>query len=241
VPQVSIITPTHNRTQFLPAIWKCVREQSVHDFEWLVLDSSRHAAPIFESISDARVKYLHNPNRMTIGAMRNALCEAATGDIIALFDDDDFYAPHYIASMLSLMDREDADFVKLLGFYVYHRQHGVFGYWDLEKNLDIHYRFGPDGVIAGHFIPADGNGRLGFGFSFLFRRRVWEASHFLDQDWNEDGLFAEAAVRQFKFAGTQDIDCSCLHIVHTCSTSISYPQYLLPSALLARLFPGFHG
>jgi glycosyltransferase involved in cell wall biosynthesis len=241
MPRVSIITPTYNRAEFLPGIWKCVREQSVDSFEWLVLDGSRQPSPIFRSITDARVRYLHNPNRMTIGAMRNALCESATGDIVALFDDDDFYAPHYIEGMLSLMEREAADFVKLLGFYLYHRQHGAFGYWDLEKNLDIHYRFGPDGVVPGQYIPADGDSRLGFGFSYVFRRHVWEASPFRDRDWNEDGLFAEAAVGKFKFAGIQDMDCSCLHIVHAGNTSISYPQHILPQVLLARLFPSFCG
>ncbi len=56
---------------------------------------------------------------------------------------DDFYAPHYIADMLSLMDERSADFVKLFGFFLYARQHEVFAYWDLEKSIDVHDRFVP--------------------------------------------------------------------------------------------------
>jgi glycosyltransferase involved in cell wall biosynthesis len=96
MPRVSIITPTINREGLLPAIWNCVRAQSVEDFEWLVLDGSSQPAPMFETINDARVRYMHEPKQMTIGARRNVLCEAAKGSIIVQFDDDDYYAPHYI-------------------------------------------------------------------------------------------------------------------------------------------------
>jgi glycosyltransferase involved in cell wall biosynthesis len=240
VPRVSIITPTLNRTELLPAIWNCVRKQSVDDFEWLVLDGSPQPAPMFETISDTRVKYKHNPNPMTLGGMRNALCESTTGNVVVLFDDDDFYAPRYIDRMLSLMDREGADFVKLFGFFLYHRRNEVFAYWDLERNHDIHYRVGPGGVTAGQYIPGEGDERLGYGFSFVFRRQVWEASRFPDERaWNEDGIFAETAASQFKLAGAQDIECSCLHVVHTTNTSVSYPQHIIPSFMLAQLFPGF--
>ena len=36
---------------------------------------------------------------------RNALCAAVKGEIIAHFDDDDFYGLHYIERMVSFMDR----------------------------------------------------------------------------------------------------------------------------------------
>ena len=40
MPQVSIITPTVNRQNLLPALWEYVCSQTVQDFEWLVHDSS---------------------------------------------------------------------------------------------------------------------------------------------------------------------------------------------------------
>ena len=45
------------------------------------------------------------PESITIGAKRNALCAAVKGEIIAHFDDDDFYGLHYIERMVSFMDR----------------------------------------------------------------------------------------------------------------------------------------
>jgi glycosyltransferase involved in cell wall biosynthesis len=88
---VSIITPTANRVNLLPAIWDCVRNQSIHDFEWLVHDGSAQRTAMFDDINDTRVRYIHESTPMTIGAKRNALCSEAKGEIIAQFDDDDYY------------------------------------------------------------------------------------------------------------------------------------------------------
>ena len=157
-----------------------------------------------------------------------------------MFDDDDFYAPHYIADMLSLMQKSGAEFVKLFGFFLYHRRHDVFAYWDLEKNVDVHYSVDPNGVVPIPYRPSGGDNRLGFGFSYVFRRRVWETARFPDEkNWNEDGEFANAAVARFKFDGMQDAKCSCLHVVHANNNSRSFPQHLLPRFLLPRLFPAF--
>jgi hypothetical protein len=68
MPRVSIITPTINRQDLLPALWDCVRAQSVEDIEWLVFDSSPQSAPMFDAIEDPRVCYRHVPDSMTIGA-----------------------------------------------------------------------------------------------------------------------------------------------------------------------------
>ena len=64
------------------------------------------------------------------------------GDIIAHFDDDDFYGPRYIEGMVSLMTDLNVDFVKLFGFFLYHRTHDVFAYWDLEREFPVHWRLG---------------------------------------------------------------------------------------------------
>ena len=37
---------------------------------------------------------------MKVSAKRNWLCERASAPVIAQFDDDDYYAPNYLAVML---------------------------------------------------------------------------------------------------------------------------------------------
>ena len=41
---------------------------------------------------------------MTIGEKRNVAIATASGDFICHFDDDDLYAPSYLATMLAALD-----------------------------------------------------------------------------------------------------------------------------------------
>ena len=238
MPRVSIITPTMKRQNLLPALWECVRTQSFQDIEWLIHDGSPQPAP---AINDSRVRYMHVPQPMTIGAKRNDLCRAAHGEIIVHFDDDDFYAPHYIQNMLSFMTDQNADFVKLFGFFLYHRAHNVLAYWDLESDFPLHFLLAPNEQPRP--VPNNGHmsGKLGYGFSYVFRLAVWEATQFPDRNHGEDQPFAEAAVANFQSAGKQDTDRTCLHIIHTNNTAITFPQQILPPQILPQLFPDFPG
>jgi glycosyltransferase involved in cell wall biosynthesis len=239
MPRVSIITPTINRVGLLPAIWNCVRAQSVQDFEWLVQDGSSRPAQMFDTINDKRIRYMHVPEPMTIGAKRNALCEAANGSIIAQFDDDDYYAPLYIERMLSLMTACSADFVKLFGYFLFHRANDTFAYWDLERDFPLHYVLEPNAALRVQQYHGGADARWGYGFSYVFHRRVWEAVRFQDRNHGEDQQFANTVVAQFKSAGMQDLNCLCVHVIHTGNTSRAFPQQILHRPLLAKLFPDF--
>ena len=67
----------------------------------------------------------------------------ANGDVIAQFDDDDFYSPRYVENMMTLMRDQNADFVKLFRFFLYQPKHNVFAYWDLERDFPLHFRLSP--------------------------------------------------------------------------------------------------
>jgi glycosyltransferase involved in cell wall biosynthesis len=242
MPQVSIITPTFNRQTLLPALWEGVCAQSVQDIEWLVHDHSLQRAAMFDAINDPRVRYVHVPREMSIGAKRNYLCDAAHGEVIVHFDDDDFYAPHYVESMLSLMRDQNADIVKLFGFFLYQQKHRIFAYWDLERDFPLHFRLSPADQPAAMWNNGQMSGRWGYGFSYVFHRKVWQAVQFPDQNHGEDAVFANTAVDQLEFrsAGKQDVTCSCLHIIHDGNTSIAFPQQILLAESLPILFPKFH-
>ena len=239
MPRVSIITPTANRAPLLPAIWNCVRTQSIDDFEWLILDTSPQPAEMFKTITDRRVRYVHAPAPLSIGAKRNILCEAARGDVIIQFDDDDHYAPHYAARMLSFMTESGADFVKLFGFFLLHRTSNTFAYWDLEHPFPLHYVLSPTADVKVLPFKSGARTRWGYGFSYVFLRRIWQATRFPDRDHGEDQEFADLAVARFPAAGMQDRDYLCVHVIHSSNSSISAPQQILPRPGLTTVFPGF--
>lgn len=92
-PAVSIVTPTANRDNYLPALARCVMRQQV-SWEWLVLDDSPEPSRFMRDLagSDRRIRYTHLSEPMSIGAKRNRLIDMAEASVIAHFDDDDHYA-----------------------------------------------------------------------------------------------------------------------------------------------------
>jgi hypothetical protein len=115
------------------------------------------------------------------------------------------------------------------------------GYWDLT-------------VPCGAFHVCDGTGvelvviddptvlagtELGWGFGFAYRRTVWEAIGFPDQDFDEDGAFSRAAHARFRCGYLLDRQGLCLHEVHGGNTSRAFAQSNIPVFLLPRLFPDY--
>ena len=118
-PIASVITPTFGREWVLPTIYRCFNKQTVTDIEWLVLDDSPQPSKFMQSIQDPRVRYEYLDKRITIGEKRNWLVDKSRSDVIVHFDDDDYYSPIYIETMLSKMREGQADFIKLSGFFLY--------------------------------------------------------------------------------------------------------------------------
>lgn len=245
-PHVSIITPTAGRTAFLPALAQCVRSQQL-PCEWLVLDDSPtpDAWMQAQAAQDARIRYWHSPEHLTIGAKRNQLIAAARGELIAHFDDDDHYAPGYLAGMVRVLTQQRADLIKLSGFFVYMPGEEFLGYMDLNARTGWHYvltrgavdmvRFHEKMQIGADFI-------LFYGFSFVYRRSLYPAIRFEDVDRDEDAGFMRRVVNAGHSAiAVNDAHHQCLHLVHPDSTSRCFARHSLPPFMRQELFPGYAG
>ena len=240
-PVVSIITPTLNRHHFLPLAAKFVLGQSISDLEWLVLDDSPIPSEFMQGLSDPRVIYEHTSKKLTTGGKRNHLIRKARAAVIAQFDDDDFYTSNYLAAMLSAMEKNGADIVKFFGFFVYHKLFKTLGFWDLNIKLGPHWNW--SGAVPTMVMLTEKHSHelkdnhFGFGFSYVFKRKVWDRGPFPDMNANQDGVFMLNAIQQFKLAGLYDVDRTCLHVLHGANASRCFPQYLIPNFLLPSLFP----
>ena len=243
MPAVSIITPTYGRPGLIARQHAIVAAQTLTDFEWLILDDSPAPSPYFATLDDSRVHYHHHPGeRMLVSAKRNWLCERATAPVIAQFDDDDYYAPNYLAVMLKRLAESGADITKLSGWFVYSAQLKRLGWWDTANTLGLHFTFGPDPVLNAFFnqTAPDNmkNNYAGYGFSYVFKRSMWEKASFPHVEYASDHGFVAAALakgcRLDHFADTQGL---CLHVLRKDNMSKSFPQYLLPDFMLQKLFP----
>ena len=111
---LSILTPTYERHAFLPYLARMIQRQTVPltDIEWIVVDDS--ASSLHEWFADhplqtslQRVCYVHLPHKEPIGCKRNLTKTLAHGDYLIHMDDDDYYAPNYIDTVLQRFQATD--------------------------------------------------------------------------------------------------------------------------------------
>ena len=88
-PTVSVLCPTtFSRRAFheiLYASFSC--QEYPGRLELVVYDSDGPRSPFFSKLRDPRVLYVHDCDRVGLGAKRNALVLKATGTYLCLFDD----------------------------------------------------------------------------------------------------------------------------------------------------------
>jgi hypothetical protein len=124
---------------------------------------------------------------------------------------------------------------------LYHTLHKAFGFWDLNVKVGPHWIWSE--ASPGMMMLSDQNNQsfkdnhLGYGFSYVFKKKVWQKTPFPDMGWNSDTVFMLEASRRFRLQGIYDVRCDCLHVLHGTNISRCYPQYLIPNFLVSELFP----
>ncbi|MGB8364025.1 MAG: glycosyltransferase family 2 protein [Rhizomicrobium sp.] len=240
-PIVSIITPTYNREAFLPAIIACVQKQTCQEIEWLVLDDSEIPSLTLSRSSWDRLRYFHSSKRLSIGEKRNRLLDSAKGDIIFHFDDDDFYGPTYIADMMKMMEKIGSDLVLLSGFFCWQLNTGHFGYYRTLVKTGPAFNFNRHGV---EMVKLDDVNipwiHLCYGWSYIYRKKIWEKNPFDAINTFEDRQFVLAAQRNFKVASFESKRLNCAHSVHNFSSSQCFPQFMIPEFVMGSLSPEAH-
>jgi len=240
-PSISVVTPTWGRERLLPLLVDCFRSQTLPALELIVLDDSPVRSPFLENLGDPRITCLHGHTRQTNGAKRDTLIRAAKGDLIAYFDDDDYYAPGYLEFMSSSLG--SADLVTLSSWYNYWVGDGGVYFWDTRAVARWHQRIPPaEGhppFIHGSLLKEEQrrSQTLGYGFSHLFRREmglrlgVPDMAHGADYAFVERGIAAGCAIH-----AVPDEVGRCLHVMHGANVSVIFPQYALPPFVTRQVF-----
>ena len=110
-PRVSIVTPFLDAALFLEAAIESVRDQTLEDWELLLVDDgstdeSTATARRWAAVLPEKVKYLSHPNRQNRGASasRNLGIHHAAGEYLAFLDADDVYLPHKLTEQVAILD-----------------------------------------------------------------------------------------------------------------------------------------
>jgi glycosyltransferase involved in cell wall biosynthesis len=101
--------------------------------EWIILDDgSDPVGDMFEGLDIPNVRYIYSPEKQTIGAKRNRLNNEARGDIIVAMDDDDYYPPERVSSVVKAFKQKPS--YQLAG------ASEVFMYY---SDIKVVYKLGP--------------------------------------------------------------------------------------------------
>jgi glycosyltransferase involved in cell wall biosynthesis len=109
-PLVSVIVPSFNRLEWLPAAVLSVQAQTLPDWELVLIDdgSTDGTARWARSLAEPRLRYFYQNHTGSIAAARNAGVREARGEWIAFLDSDDRWRPDKLARQLARL-REVAD------------------------------------------------------------------------------------------------------------------------------------
>jgi len=198
---VSVICPTSHRMNRHAALYEVFKAQTYpHRDLWILDDDTPRPSPVFAHIAqkDSRVHYRQIPGRQCTGYKRNSLIQESGGSIIVHFDDDDWYCPTYIESMVDKIVTADADLVKL-------------GTWNSRRERDGH-RWTEHSRNPGDM--------WGFGFSYVYRRHAATRIQFPNLYCGEDMMFVSALMHVgMKAVLVMDSPGWVEHLIHGSNTS----------------------
>jgi glycosyltransferase involved in cell wall biosynthesis len=110
-PLVSVIVPTHKRLPYLIQTVRAILAQSYPALEVLIVADGhdQDVADFVSDLKDPRLEYLACPPAGRPAVPRNFGLRHASGEYIALCDDDDLWHREKIQKQIDLMRRERID------------------------------------------------------------------------------------------------------------------------------------
>jgi len=177
MPLVSCIMPTCDRPGWLLQSVAYFRRQDYPARELIIVDDGRQPVqPLLPC--DPRIRVLRLERRTSIGVKRNLACEAAAGEFIAHWDDDDWYAPSRLSAQAAPLLEGAADITAFDNTLFFDLEGWRF--WHCEPAL---YRQLFAGAVHGGTL--------------MFRRRLHDrATRYPDAWLAEDAAFLKAAMRR---------------------------------------------
>jgi hypothetical protein len=199
LPNVSIITVTRDRRDFIPLAKYCIVAQGYPEdkIEWVIVDDGNDQ--IKDLVSEMpNVKYVLSDDPMTIGAKRNLGIESASHDVLVMMDDDDVYPNNSVLTRVAFMKsapEKQAVFCTTIPCYDIH-----------EKKSFMNV---PPNTLAMSERVSEA--------TLCFTRDFWSQRKFPDQQIAEGGAFIRDREYMCREVSPQDVIVSLVHSKNTSS------------------------
>ncbi len=168
-PLVSCIMPTADRRPYVSQAIAAFLQQDYEPRELVVLDDGLDCIEDLVP-RDERIVYVRLPRGRTLGAKRNEACRLARGEVIAHWDDDDWYTTWRLSYQVGRLLASRADICGLDRLWFY----------DADQGRAWQYRY------------PGGRSPWLYGATFCYRRSLWARQRFADVKVGEDTRFVQA-------------------------------------------------
>lgn len=170
---VSVITCTNKRNFMENIILNFIRQTWKKKELIIILNSNRIKLSKWKKIANRYkdISIFQLPERLTLGQCLNFAIRKAKYEWIAKFDDDDYYAPYYLAEAVHCLHKTKADVVGKRSYYMY---------WPNNRQLRIRF-------------PGHENRRstLVHGGTIMGKKSVFQAVPFANRSLGEDFRFLQ--------------------------------------------------
>ena len=158
--------PTYNRREFLPHAIRYFLRQAYQPKELIIIDDGE--SPVDDLIPEAEnIRYIRLHSKITLGGKLNMACELARGEIIANWDDDDWYADRRLEYQVEALQNPK---IQVCGI-------NRLLYYDVRLSR------------AHEYIYPDDQRVWLIGSSLCYRKKFWLLHRFADINVGMDGLF----------------------------------------------------
>jgi O-antigen biosynthesis protein len=195
-PLVSAIMPTRDRPEFALQAVRYFLAQDYPKKELLVLEDGTPSLA-GRLPDDPRIRHVATGAvSRSIGAMRNEACQLACGEIVAHWDDDDWYGPERLSRQVAAIRAGRADVTALRDSLMLDLM--TWQFWRCRPELHR------------HLFRRDVHGG-----TLVYRRQVWESrARFPNSSLAEDAAFLEQAVLGGARLEALDADGIFIYIRH---------------------------
>lgn len=169
-PLVSVVIPTFNRAEFIKGAIRSVLDQTLEDFEILVVDdgSSDATEEVVKTFKDPRVRYYRFEHMGFPAYPRNRGIELSKGKYVAFLDSDDTWLPaHLEYCQRAFSDNIGAggvftDFYKLYGINTLIPQNATNTKYSSSTLRDMVSKFSSIGAASNVMVRKDVFDAVGF-------------------------------------------------------------------------------
>ena len=178
MPLISVIIPLYNKENFIESTLKSALNQTFTDFEILIINdgSTDKSEEKILQFNDDRISIFNTINQ-GVSVARNFGIEKASGKMIAFLDADDFWCPHFLENMVSLIEKFPNEKVFSSAIQVQIKEKNFNATYSISKEKEVQ--------ILNFFEASHDQGAI-FTSSAVFEKSVFETAGNFDVDLKTD-------------------------------------------------------